>query len=60
MTANLLAISPLDGRYAKKIQALQPIFSEFGLIKYRVIVEISWLKHLYHEKIIANSHKISA
>jgi adenylosuccinate lyase len=59
MTANLLAISPPDGRYAKKIQALQPIFSEFGLIKYRVIVEISWLKHLYHEKIIATATPIN-
>ena len=55
MTANLLAISPIDGRYAPKIKALQPIFSEFGLIKYRVIIEISWLKHLYHEKIITST-----
>lgn len=42
MTA-LTALSPLDGRYARKTQDLQPYFSEFGLIKYRVIVEIRWL-----------------
>jgi adenylosuccinate lyase len=42
----LMAISPLDGRYAEKIQGLRPIFSEFGLIKYRVFVEIRWLQIL--------------
>ena len=53
MNANpLFAISPLDGRYASKVTALQPIFSEFGLIKYRVIVEVSWLKHLYQHGLI--------
>jgi adenylosuccinate lyase len=52
MSANLLALSPLDGRYAQKISSLTPIFSEFGLIKYRVMVEISWLKHLYQEGLI--------
>ncbi|MGX5174161.1 adenylosuccinate lyase [Aliikangiella sp. IMCC44653] len=42
----LTAISPADGRYANKTQELRPIFSEFGLIKYRVIVEIRWLQAL--------------
>lgn len=42
----LMAISPLDGRYHGKINNLRPIFSEFGLIKFRVIVEIRWLQLL--------------
>lgn len=42
MTA-LTALSPLDGRYANKTHSLQPYFSELGLIKYRVIVEVRWL-----------------
>jgi adenylosuccinate lyase len=43
---SLLAISPLDGRYQRKLEDLQPIVSEFGLIKYRVQVEIRWLETL--------------
>jgi len=39
----LLALSPLDGRYADKVAPLRPIFSEYGLIKARVNVEIEWL-----------------
>ncbi len=39
----LSALSPLDGRYADKTAALRPIFSEFGLIKHRVVVEVRWL-----------------
>ena len=42
----LMALSPLDGRYAKRVAALQPIFSEFGLIKARVTVEVRWLQAL--------------
>ncbi|MDA0687977.1 MAG: adenylosuccinate lyase [Proteobacteria bacterium] len=42
----LLAISPLDGRYRSKVEALAPCFSEFGLIRCRVIVEIRWLQAL--------------
>ncbi|HZV39193.1 MAG TPA: adenylosuccinate lyase [Pseudoxanthomonas sp.] len=41
--AALLALSPLDGRYAGKVDALRPIFSEYGLVKARVKVEIEWL-----------------
>ncbi|MEO7199241.1 MAG: adenylosuccinate lyase, partial [Dokdonella sp.] len=43
MNPALLAISPLDGRYAAKTSALRPIFSEFGLLHRRVIVEVRWL-----------------
>ena len=43
---SLTAISPLDGRYADKTIDLRPIFSEFGLIRHRVTVEIRWLQSL--------------
>ena len=44
--STLTAISPIDGRYASKTADLQPIMSEFGLLKYRVIVEVRWLQML--------------
>ncbi len=43
---NLKSISPLDGRYSEKVSELRDIFSEYGLIKYRVFIEIKWLQHL--------------
>jgi len=49
----LLALSPLDGRYAGKVAALRPIFSEFGLIKARIKVEVEWLLALADEPGIA-------
>ncbi len=50
MTASLLtALSPLDGRYAGKVDALREHFSEFGLIRARLKVEIEWLKALAAE-----------
>ncbi|RZQ51426.1 adenylosuccinate lyase [Pseudoalteromonas phenolica] len=42
----LTAISPVDGRYGSKTTELRGIFSEFGLIKYRVTVEVRWLQAL--------------
>lgn len=42
----LLALSPLDGRYASKVAELRPVFSEFGLIRRRVAVEVAWLEAL--------------
>ena len=39
---NLTAISPIDGRYHSKTKSLSPYFSEFGLIKYRVLVEVEY------------------
>lgn len=44
--ASLLAISPLDGRYQSKLDDLRPFVSEFGLIRYRVLVEVRWLEAL--------------
>lgn len=50
--STLTALSPVDGRYASKTASLRPYFSEFGLIKYRVLVEIRWLQALsQHAKI---------
>ena len=43
---NLTSISPIDGRYSDKTNALKPIFSEFGLMKYRLLVEVHWLEAL--------------
>jgi adenylosuccinate lyase len=42
----LLSISPLDGRYSDSVEDLRGITSEYGLIRYRVIVEIKWFIHL--------------
>jgi adenylosuccinate lyase len=46
---SLTAISPIDGRYADKVDLLRPIFSEFGLIRFRVQVEIRWLQALANQ-----------
>ncbi|MDX5333091.1 MAG: adenylosuccinate lyase [Gammaproteobacteria bacterium] len=44
--SSLTAISPVDGRYGSKTEALRPIFSEYGLIRHRVLVEVRWLQAL--------------
>lgn len=46
MLSTLTALSPLDGRYASKCDALRPFLSEFGLIHARVTVEVRWLQAL--------------
>ena len=45
----LTALSPLDGRYHNRLTALGDIFSELGLIRYRVLIELAWLKALAAE-----------
>lgn len=45
----LTALSPLDGRYAARLGGLRPLFSEYGLMKLRVRVELAWLKALAEE-----------
>ena len=45
-TSPLYALSPLDGRYQQKVAGLRPYFSEYGLIYYRVRIEIEWFKAL--------------
>ncbi|MBD2813367.1 adenylosuccinate lyase [Xenorhabdus sp. Flor] len=44
--SSLTAVSPIDGRYGDKVSALRAIFSEFGLLKFRVQVEVRWLQKL--------------
>ena len=56
----LRAISPVDGRYAQKTEALRPIFSEYGLIRHRVIVEVRWLQALAAHEGIAEVPALSS
>ncbi len=58
--STLTTLSPLDGRYANKLDALRPLFSEFGLIHHRVIIEVDWLKALANEPAIAEIAAFSA
>jgi adenylosuccinate lyase len=44
--SSLTAVSPVDGRYGDKVSALRAIFSEYGLLKFRVQVEVRWLQKL--------------
>jgi adenylosuccinate lyase len=48
----LTAISPIDGRYANKVEDLRPVFSEYGLIRFRVLVEVRWLQALAKHPLI--------
>ena len=56
----LTALSPIDGRYASKTNLLRPIFSEYGLIRYRVIIEIRWLQTLAQHSLINEVPSFSA
>ena len=47
--SDVRALSPVDGRYAGKADALRDFFSEFGLIRYRTLIEIRWLQWLADE-----------
>ena len=49
----LMAVSPIDGRYASKTESLREPFSEYGLIRYRTIVELRWLQALARHPQIA-------
>lgn len=55
----LTAISPIDGRYGAKTKSLRGIFSEFGLIKWRVHVEIRWLEQLAAQPAIREVQELS-
>jgi len=59
-TSALMAISPLDGRYQEKITSLRSIFSEYGLIRFRVMVEIRWLEMLSEFANLAEIPRLSA
>ncbi len=56
---SLTALSPLDGRYAAQLNDLRPYFSEFGLIHYRLRIEVSWLVHLADNPDIAEIRAFS-
>lgn len=56
----LTALSPLDGRYHSKVASLRTIFSEFGLIRRRVKVEVAWLRALSENTQIPEVHALSA
>jgi adenylosuccinate lyase len=58
--SSLTALSPLDGRYQQKVDGLRGYFSEYALIKYRIKIEIEWLKALAAEKLLAEVAPFSA
>ncbi|MBL8498812.1 adenylosuccinate lyase [Nitrosomonas sp. JL21] len=56
----ITALSPLDGRYHTKVEPLRLYFSEFALIRYRVQVEVAWLRALAHEPDVTEIAPFSA
>jgi adenylosuccinate lyase len=58
--STLKAISPADGRYCEKVNDVRDIFSEYGLIRYRVLVEIRWLQCLADEPSVAELAPLSS
>jgi adenylosuccinate lyase len=60
MDIDVMALSPLDGRYKEKVSALAAIFSEFGLIKFRLTVEVRWLLMLAEHAHLAEIPPLSA
>ena len=56
----ITAISPIDGRYAGKVKELNDAFSEYALIRNRVLVEVLWLKALCAEKGIVECRALSS
>jgi adenylosuccinate lyase len=57
--STLRALSPADGRYAGKVNGLRDIFSEYGLIRYRVLVEVRWLQFLADEASVPELEPLS-
>jgi len=58
--SKLKALSPADGRYADKVEGLRDILSEYGLIRYRVLVEVRWLQCMADEPSIAELPPLSS
>lgn len=58
--STLRALSPADGRYADKVNGLRDIFSEFGLIRFRVLVEVRWLQCLADEPAVPELAPLSS
>src|SRR5205809_4168806 len=59
MPSPLAALSPLDGRYARTVDALRGYFSEQALIRYRLRIELAWLQALAAEPAIRELGKFS-
>ena len=57
--STLRALSPTDGRYADKVNGLRDIFSEYGLIRFRVLVEVRWLQCLADEDAVTELQPLS-
>ena len=57
--STLRALSPTDGRYADKVNGLRDIFSEYGLIRFRVLVEVRWLQCLADETAVTELQPLS-
>jgi adenylosuccinate lyase len=57
-SSTLLALSPLDGRYARKAAPLRDYLSEYALIRYRTLIEVRWLQHLADEPAIVELHAL--
>lgn len=60
MIDELFAISPLDGRYREKIKSLQNYFSEYALIRYRLLVELEWFIFLCNEVKLEGTRPLTA
>ena len=58
--STIKAITPVDGRYQAKTQSLNEIFSEFGLIKYRLFVELKWIIKLSQEESIKELNPLNS
>jgi len=58
--STLRALSPADGRYSDKVAGLRDIFSEYGLIRFRVLVEVRWLQCLADESDLAEIGPLSS
>ncbi len=59
-THTLLGISPLDGRYADKVESLSQYFSEAALMRYRVLIEVEWFIFLFNELKLAGTKRLKA
>jgi len=57
---NIKALAPTDGRYAAKVNSLRDILSEYGLIRFRVLVEVRWLQCMAADEAIAELPPFSA
>lgn len=56
--SSLTALSPLDGRYWNKVKELAPFMSEYGLIRYRVLVEVRLLNLLLFLLVVCNAFRL--